>query len=102
MRSLSSVEPLSGPRRDLDGVRVAVVEPPSRQRADGVDLVHDELDGQLPRSDLREHVLDRGHLLRQALLGGRPVGHVQDEVGAACLLERRTEALDELGAAGAG
>ena len=63
---------------------------------DGVDLVQDELDRQLPRSDLGEHVLDRGHLLRQTLLGRRPVGHVQDEVGAARLLERRREALDEL------
>ena len=96
------VQPLPGPRGHLQCVRIAVLEPPAAERVDGVDLVQDELDRQLGRPDLVEHAVHRCELLGQAVLRGRGVGDVQDEVGDERLLERRREALDELRAAGGG
>ena len=93
VRSSSRPSPVAaepGPRRGTD------CEPPACERVDAVDLVQDELDGQLVRTDLREHVIDRGDHLPEPLLGSGGIGHVQHEVGDERLLERRGEALDEL------
>ena len=73
-----------------------VFEPSAAERVDGVDLVDDELDGQLLRADLPEYRVYCGDLLDELLLGGRPVDHMEDEIGDEGLLERRGEALDEL------
>src|SRR3954454_2473543 len=90
------VQPLPASRRDQQCVRKAVREPPTPQRVDGVDLVQDQLDGQLRGADLAEHALDGPQHLVEPLLGGRGVGDVNDEIGDQRLLERGREALDEL------
>jgi succinyl-diaminopimelate desuccinylase len=90
------VEPLAGERGDLERVRIPVREPAAAERVDGVDLVHDELDGQLVRADLAQDAVHGGDLLHEELLGSRPVYHMEDEVGHERLLQRRGEPLDEL------
>ena len=63
MRSPQLREPLAGHRRDLERLGIVVGEPLAPSGRDAVDLVDDELDGKLARTDLGEHRLDRGALL---------------------------------------
>ena len=73
----------------------------SRRRASGsstVDLVQDELDaGCRRRRSRRARRATAAIVSREPLLRERRVGDVQDEIGDERLLERRGEALDELG-----
>ena len=93
-RSSSRPSPVSAEIWSASRYRFASRRRPSV--VDRVDLVHDELDGQIVRPDLAQNRVDGGHLLDELLLGGRAVDDVQDEVGDERLLERRGEALDEL------
>ena len=90
------IEPFTGERGDLQRVRVPIREPAPAECVHRVDLVDDELDGELVRADLPQDAVDGGDLLDEPLLGSRPVDDVKDEVGHERLLERRGEALDEL------
>src|SRR5262249_49745838 len=72
------VEPFAGERGDLERVRVAVCESAPAERVEGVDLVHDELDGQVVRSDLAQDAVDGGDLLDEDLIGCGPVDDVED------------------------
>src|SRR5207245_11558085 len=53
-------EPFAGERGDLQRVGVAVREAATAERVDRVDLVDDELDGQLLRTDLPQDRVDCG------------------------------------------
>ena len=92
----SAVEPLARLRRDLRRVREAVREPAAAELVDPVDLVQDELDRQLRRADLVQHVVDRLDHAVELVVGGRRVDDVQHHVGDERLFERRREAFDEL------
>ena len=85
----------------MDSVREAVAQTPARERVEQVDLVEDELPRHVGGTDLREHALDRGELLDQAMVGPGRVGDVEDEVGAQRLLERGREPLRRAGGAAA-
>ena len=61
-----------------------------------VDLVEGEQARPVPRTDLVEHVVHRGHHLVHVALGRRGVHHVHDQVRAHRLLERGREGLHEL------
>ena len=95
MRAQKVVEALAGGGRDEHGVGFAGGQSRARRRIDQVDLVHDEQAGHLARADLREHVGDR--LLMGPDLVGRQarVGHDEQQVGGARLLERRGEGVDQ-------
>ena len=67
------------------------------ERIERVDLVQDELDRDVVGADLTEDGRDGTDRLREALFRERGVGHVEDEVGDERLLERCSEALDQLG-----
>ena len=90
------VQSLPGQGRDLERVGIAVGEALARDGIDAVDLVQDELGGQLVGADLVQYRGDRRDLLLQLLLRERGVGDVQDEVGDERLLERGGEALHQL------
>ncbi len=61
--SAQIVEALAGERGDLQRVGVPVCEAASAESVDRVDLVDDELDGQLLRADLPKDRVDGGDLL---------------------------------------
>ena len=90
------VEPFARERRDLQRVGVAIREMPAVLAVDRVDLVDHELDGQLVGPDLVQHAVDRCDLLDERVLGHRAVDDMEDEIGDERLLERRSEALDQL------
>ena len=91
------VEPLPGRGGYLQRAGEPVPEPAPAERIDQVDLVQDELDGNVVGADLVQHRLDGVDHLVQPLVGGGGVDDVQDEVSDERLLERRGEPLDELG-----
>jgi succinyl-diaminopimelate desuccinylase len=90
------VEPFVRERRDLQRIGVAIREMPAVLAVDGVDLVDHELDGQLVGPDLAQHPIDGCDLLDQRVLCHRAVDDMENEVGDERLLERRSEALDQL------
>jgi len=90
------VEPRSRERGDLQRLGISIRQAPPAERVDGVDLVDDDLDRQLVRTDLAQNRVDGGDLLDERLLGSRPVDDVEDEVRHERLLERRGEAFDQL------
>ena len=96
MRCLQLVDALTRRGRDVSGVGEAVRDAAPGTRVEAVDLVDDQLEGDLPRSDLREHRLDRVDLLDEHVLGQRPVDDVEDEIRDERLLERGREPLDQL------
>ena len=90
------LETFAARRGDLEGAREAVAQAPAAKRVDEVDLVEDELDGQLASTDLRQDAVHGGDRLLHpvVVLGG--VDDVEDEVRQQRLLERGGEALDQL------
>ena len=72
MRPRSSSSPSPVTRRDLERLRIAVREAPPGGRADAVDLVRDELDRKLARTDLGEHGLDRVRCSASSSSGSDP------------------------------
>ncbi len=90
------VEALAREGGDLQRIRIPIREAAPPERVDRVNLVDDELGGQLVRADLAQDVVDGGDLLDEALLGRGSIHDVEDEVGHERLLERRGEALDQL------
>ena len=91
------VEALAGHRRDLHRAWKAVRQPLAAQRIDAVDLVQDELERHLVRPDLVQDGVHRVDHLLQPVVGLRRIDDVQDEIRDERLLQRRGEALDELG-----
>src|SRR3984893_388383 len=88
------VDAFAGEGRDRNRARVRTEQRADRVGIGGVDLVHDDELGHVPRADLSQnpvHRLDLG----LALVGAR-VDHVQQQVGVGDLLECRSERLDEL------
>ena len=75
----------------------AIREPPTSEWVEPVDLVEDEHDRQVVAADLGQDGVDGGDLLAQPVLRERGVDDVEDQVGDERLLERRGEALHELG-----
>ena len=94
---LELLDPLPRRRRELDRIREAVRDTSPLPQIEPVDLVDDQLDGDLAGADPREHGLDGVDLLGEHLLGQRAVDDVEDEIRDERLLERRREPLDELG-----
>jgi succinyl-diaminopimelate desuccinylase len=90
------LEALARERRDLHCVRISVCQAAPAERVDRVDLVDDELDGQLVGADLLQNVVHGSNLLDQLRLRCRSVDDVEHQIGDESLLERRGEALHQL------
>ena len=93
---LQRIEPLTGLSGDQECSRIRVLDPASSERVERVGLVQDELDGNVVRPDVAEHLADRTYRLRETLFGERRVRNVQDQIGDESLLEGRCEPLHEL------
>ncbi len=82
--------------RRLDSVREAEGQLAAPLGVQQVNLVEREHARRIACADLVEHLVDGGHHQVHLLLRHRGVDHVQDQVGAEGLLQRRRERLDEL------
>ena len=90
------VETFAGRGGDLRRIGKAVRQAAPPERVDQVDLVQDDVDRQLPRSDLAQHVVDGVALAVLLVVGGGRVDHVQHHVGDQRLFQGRRETLDQL------
>jgi len=80
----------------VERTREAVLEPTPGVLIDGVDLVQDDLDGELARPDLGQHGLNSIHHLAEHRLRCGRVGDVEHEIRDERLLEGCSEPFDEL------
>jgi N-succinyldiaminopimelate aminotransferase len=90
------VDAFPGQRGELHRIGESVRKPPPTERGHGVDLVDDDFDRQILRTDVVEHRLDRSSLLFEPIIGCRRIDDVQDQIGDERLLERRRESFHEL------
>ena len=90
------IEPLAAHSRHEQRIAMAVHGARSSELVEQVGLVEHQQAGALPRSDLVEHDLDRAGHRFDVLLGRAGVDDVQNQRGAAGLLERGGEGVDEL------
>ena len=91
------VEPLAGQPRDLHGLRKPIRQAAAPEGVDRVDLVDHDLECEVVRADLVQNGQHGLRVLVEELVRGGCVDDVQDQIGDERLLERRSEAFDELG-----
>ena len=91
------VDPRTRRRRDLKRSGKAIRQAAPAERIEPVDLVQDELEGHLIRTDLGQHGVHGSDHLLELLVTHRGIHDVQDQIRDERLFERRREALNELG-----